>query len=179
MIGPGFAVVAGTLWSFGVAEAQDIGSEHAETLGEGRQREAPVWPPRDARTRPVDENDEIAGPGVVVVGPEPEAIPASGRVVLRNSSDANHMFGLAKLKRGKTVDDFAAWIEKLRKGNETAPPVRFNVCTESGVVGAGRAMSLRYDLPAGEYVLVCWWPDTDMENMPHVMMGMFRGVQVG
>ena len=109
----------------------------------------------------------------------PQSIATSGRLVLRNGSDANHMFGIAKLKAGKTVDDFAAWIEELKKGNETAPPVRFDVGTESGVVGAGHAMSLRYDLPAGDYVLVCWWPDTDMGNMPHVMMGMFRGVHVG
>ena len=106
----------------------------------------------------------------------PNTIPASGRVVLRNSSDANHMYGIARLADGKTVDDFAAWIEELKKGNETQPPVSFDVGTESGIVGAGKAMSLKYDLPPGDYVLVCWWPDTDMHNMPHVMMGMFKGL---
>lgn len=109
---------------------------------------------------------------------EPTILPTKGRLVLRNSSVANHMFGIAKLKRGKTVDDFATWIQQVQAGNETAPPVRFDVGTETGVVGAGRAMSMRYDLPAGKYVLVCWWPDTDMQNMPHVFMGMFRGLTV-
>ena len=117
--------------------------------------------------RAVSEHEWAAAPGT---------IPASGRLVLRNSSDANHMYGIARLADGKTVDDFAAWIEELKKGNETQPPVSFDIGTESGVVGAGRAMSLRYDLPPGDYVLVCWWPDTDMGNMPHVMMGMFKGL---
>lgn len=106
----------------------------------------------------------------------PATMPASGRVVLRNSSDANHMYGLARLADGKTVDDFAAWVEELKKGNETPPPVSWDTGVEAGLVSPGGAMSLKYDLPAGDYVLVCWWPDTSMGNMPHVFMGMFKGV---
>ena len=64
------------------------------------------------------------------------------------------------------------------QGNETRAPVRWGVGMETGVVGPDRAMSMTYDLPPGKYVLMCWWPDTDMDNMPHVFMGMYREVTV-
>lgn len=108
----------------------------------------------------------------------PKAIPGSGRLVFRNNSTDNHFLGIAKLSKGKTIADFEEWVEQLMQGNETRPPVRFDVGLDTGVVGPGRAMSLKYDLPPGKYVMVCWWPDADMDNMPHVLMGMYRGLTV-
>ena len=108
----------------------------------------------------------------------PKAIPGSGRLVLRNNSTSNHFFGMAKLRDGKTLADFDEWVENAMEGNETRAPVAWNTGLETGVVGPDRAMSLVYDLPPGKYVLMCWWPDTDMDNMPHVFMGMYREVTV-
>lgn len=108
----------------------------------------------------------------------PAAIPRSGRVVLRNNSEDNHFFGIARLKDGKTMADFERWVEQAMAGNETAGPLNWDVGVDSGVVGPGDAMSLRYSLPPGRYVMVCWWPDVDMDFMPHVFMGMYRGLRV-
>ena len=110
--------------------------------------------------------------------PEPTSIPTSGQLSLSNSSDANHMFGVAKLKKGMTVDDFAAWVKKVQNGKNAEPPVRFGVGFESGLLSPGRSMSMTYDVPAGKYVLMCWWPDADHHGMPHVFMGMYRGITV-
>lgn len=109
---------------------------------------------------------------------KPASIPRSGRLVLRNNSVDNHFFGISKLLPGKTMQDFEAWLEDAMSGVNSAPPVNFDVGLDTGVVGPGRAMSMKYDLPPGHYVMVCWWPDAEMGNMPHVFMGMYRGLRV-
>jgi hypothetical protein len=110
--------------------------------------------------------------------PNPKSIPGSGRLVLRNNSVDNHFFGISKLLPGKTMKDFKAWLDDAMNGGNSAPPVSFDVGLDTGVVGPGRAMSLKYDLPPGRYVMTCWWPDAEMGNMPHVFMGMYRGLRV-
>lgn len=106
----------------------------------------------------------------------PKRIPTKGLLRFRNASDAVHVLGLVKLKRGKTMADFEEWVEQLKQGNETPPPVNFDIGTASGVIDPDRTQSVRYDLPAGQYVMVCWWPDADMDLTPHFFMGMYRGV---
>jgi hypothetical protein len=109
----------------------------------------------------------------------PRAIPSSGRVVLRNDSEDNHFFSMARLLPGKTMKDFRAWIKGAANGEQAPPPVDEQARTlESGVISPGGAMSMHYDLPRGRYVLICWWPDADMGGMPHAFMGMYRGVRV-
>lgn len=106
----------------------------------------------------------------------PKQIPASGVLRFRNGSDANHFLGLSKLKRGKTMADFEEWVEQAKQGNETEPPVNFSAGFETGVIDPERAMSLRYQLPPGKYVMVCWWPDAAMGGAPHVFLDMYRGI---
>lgn len=106
----------------------------------------------------------------------PRRIPSSGVLRFRNASDAAHVVGMAKLKDGKTMADFEEWVEQLKQGNETPPPVRFGIGTASGVIDPGRTQSFRYDLPPGNYVVICWWPDPEMGMMPHFLAGMYRGV---
>jgi hypothetical protein len=36
---------------------------------------------------------------------------------------------------------------------------------------------LRYDLPRGEYLIACFWPDR-LTGMPHAFMGMWKLVQL-
>jgi hypothetical protein len=110
----------------------------------------------------------------------PRAIEGSGRLLLRNDSVDNHFFEIAKLQRGKTVQDFRAWIKGAQNGEQAPPPINDKVRSiDSGVISPGLAMSIPYDLPRGRYVVVCWWPDADMGGMPHAFMGMYRGVRVG
>lgn len=106
-------------------------------------------------------------------------IPRRGQILFQNRSTDNHFLEIAKLAKGKTMRDFRAWMEELKQGNETPPPVDFANSIDSGVISGGKAMSLDYRLPAGRYVILCWWSDADMGGMPHAFMGMYRGLRVG
>lgn len=126
--------------------------------------------PGQATLRAINETD---------FAKRPRSIPGSGRLIVRNNSTDNHFFGIVGLRTGKTVADFAEWIDQVMQGNEGPPPVNFAAGgLDSGVVGPGHAMSLKYDLPAGDYILVCFWPDVDADFMPHAFMGMYRGLRV-
>ena len=43
---------------------------------------------------------------------------------------------------------------------------------ETGSLSPGRSMTVDYDLPGGQYVVLCFFPDPKMGGMPHAMMGM-------
>ena len=110
---------------------------------------------------------------------DPASIPASGKVTLRNQSGSNHFFGVGRLRPGMTMADVDAWVEGVLNGEEERPPIRFGVGFESGVVGPGQSMTMSYDLPPGEYVMVCFWPMPEHDFMPHMFMGMYRQLSVG
>jgi hypothetical protein len=106
-------------------------------------------------------------------------IPTKGRIWFQNPSAAPHFIVISKLAKGKTMKDFRAWIEETKKGNETPPPLNFRIGLDTGVISTGQNMALKYSLPAGRYVMTCWWTDPDMGGMPHALMGMYRGLRVG
>jgi hypothetical protein len=109
----------------------------------------------------------------------PASIENHGVLTFRNRAEDNHFLEMAKLKPGKTVADFRRWINKAKQGqNPGPPPVNERVGLFTGVVSPGHAMSVRYSLPAGRYVMMCWWPDVDMGGMPHAFMGMYRGIRL-
>ena len=108
----------------------------------------------------------------------PRTIARRGMLTFENFASQNHFVGLVKLNKGKTVRDFAAWIEAAGQGEEGPPPVNFRVGFDGGVVSPGHTVAMNYRLPKGDYVLVCFWPDASMGGMPHAFMGMFRGVTV-
>lgn len=107
---------------------------------------------------------------------QPASIPRKGTLTFKNSALQNHFLILARLKRGKTIADFETWVEDGFKGR---PPLEFGTGLDSGVVSPGRSIAFDYKLPAGDYVMLCFWPDATMHGMPHVAMGMFRGIHLG
>jgi hypothetical protein len=46
------------------------------------------------------------------------------------------------------------------------------------VISPGRSMTVDYDLPPGQYVLLCFMPDPKMHGMPHALMGMIKMVHL-
>jgi hypothetical protein len=160
-------LTTGKYWMLDVA-TQQIRKGRILTVRVGGESVGGVLPLR-TRIRAVNEVD---------FGPAPRVIRQSGILTLRNDSAQNHFFSAAKLKRGKTMADFRAWVEDLMAGNERPAPVRWNVGFDSGVVGPDMAMAMQYRVPRGRYVLMCWWPDAEMDNMPHVFMGMYRSLRV-
>ena len=108
----------------------------------------------------------------------PKSIPRRGMLTFENFSSSDHFVALAKLRRGKTVKDFGDWLDAQMGGQNGPPPVNFGASFDSGVVSGGETVATNYRLPRGNYVLVCFWPDSDMGGMPHAFMGMYRGIKV-
>jgi hypothetical protein len=108
----------------------------------------------------------------------PKTISHKGMLTFKNYSDQNHFVALLKLNKGQTVKDFGAWVDAAMEGEEGPPPVNFRVGFDGGVVSPGHTVAMNYKLPKGNYVLVCFWPDASMGGMPHVFMGMYRGIKL-
>ncbi len=108
----------------------------------------------------------------------PKSIARRGMLTFENFSSSDHFVGMAKLRRGKTVKDFGDWLDAQMGGQNGPPPVNFGASFDSGVVSGGQTVAMNYRLPRGNYVLVCFWPDSDMGGMPHAFMGMYRGIKV-
>lgn len=100
-------------------------------------------------------------------------LPASGDVVFRNVSDQPHFVEMQRVKEGTTRRQVARALHSNKQ-----PSFALRANTDSGVLSPYRHEVLHYNLPAGEYLLACWWPDDD-SGMPHALMGMWRLVQIG
>jgi hypothetical protein len=105
----------------------------------------------------------------------PRAIPNKGLMNFKNTSSENHFIVMFKLKKGKTYADFKKWF--LAEGGPAGPPpANFEIGLDTGVLSPGHSAQFNYRLPKGDYVLLCFWPDAEMDAMPHAFMGMHRPI---
>jgi hypothetical protein len=118
----------------------------------------------DGVIRAVDENAWAKQPG---------RIPNQGKLTFRNDDANNHFVVMTKLRKGKTLKDVRRFLN-----GEGPPPVRFQHTLDTGVVSPGEEMTMKYSLPRGRYVVLCFWPDADMGGMPHALMGMIREIRL-
>jgi hypothetical protein len=107
--------------------------------------------------------------------PNPASIPNKGLLRFKNAASNNHFIVLAKLKKGMTYRDFVKWFT-TEGGPAGPPPVNFNLGLDSGVVSPGHSAVFKYNLPKGNYVMLCFWPDASMGGVPHAFMGMHRPI---
>ena len=105
---------------------------------------------------------------------KPESIPNKGMMRFKNAASQNHFIVMAKLKKGMTYKDFKKWLAAAIEGPPGPSPVKFLM--DSGVVSPGYSATFTYNLPKGNYVMLCFWPDAKMGGMPHVVMGMHRAI---
>ena len=105
---------------------------------------------------------------------KPESIPNKGLLTFKNAASQNHFIVMAKLKKGTTYQDFKKWFAAAQDGPPGPSPVNFDVGLDSGVVSPGHSATFKYNLPKGDYVMLCFWPDASMGGMPHAFMGMHR-----
>lgn len=106
-------------------------------------------------------------------------ITTHGEIHFQNLSTENHFLEVVRLAKGKTMKDLRQWIRLAKKGKQAPPPIDESAGVSTGVISPGKSMSFKYRLPAGNYALLCFWPDADMGGMPHALMGMVRGLKVG
>jgi hypothetical protein len=108
----------------------------------------------------------------------PKVIPRAGVLRFSNASEDNHFIAMAPIADGKTMKDVRRWFHKAAKGEDPgAPPFDMSAPSlDTGVLSPGHVAEQRYRMPAGRYVVTCWWPDSEMGGMPHAFMGMYRKI---
>ncbi|HEY8106327.1 MAG TPA: hypothetical protein VIE46_09480 [Gemmatimonadales bacterium] len=100
------------------------------------------------------------------------ALPA-GRHTIRveNAGSQPHEVAIIRMQPGRTPEDFAAWAEKM---SGPAPGALFGGMT--GIMPGAHAFAI-VDLPAGDYALMCFFPD-GKDGKPHFAHGMMKMIKV-
>ena len=97
-------------------------------------------------------------------------LPAAGTVKFVNQADQPHFLVLQHVKSSTTNKTVRQFIKSGAQGN---PKWVLKGSADSGVLSPGRSQLWDYDLPAGKYLVACFWPDY-FTGMPHVNMGMWK-----
>lgn len=97
-------------------------------------------------------------------------LPASGMAKFVNSADQPHFLVIQRVKDSTTNAKVRKFINAGGQGN---PPWVLKASADTGVLSPGKSQLFSYDLPAGKYLLACFWPDY-FTGMPHVNMGMWK-----
>jgi hypothetical protein len=103
--------------------------------------------------------------------------PAKGSLLFKNkrSTGVPHFIVLQQVVEGTTTDQV---LEFLQSGDECAPPWGLPAGMETGSISPGHQMTVDYDLPPGQYVVMCFFPDPKMGGMPHALMGMLEMIHL-
>lgn len=100
-------------------------------------------------------------------------LPAKGVIRFENeSTESPHFMFMQHVKEGTTRKQV---IEALQSNAQPAFGRKGMAGTD--VVGKGQEMNLSVNLPAGEYALMCFFPDPKT-GMPHALMGMVNIVHL-
>lgn len=102
-------------------------------------------------------------------------LPMKGRFAFKNKADQPHFVSLQQVAEGTTTDQVLSY---LQSGDEAPPPWALQAGMETGTLSPGRSMTVDYDLPAGQYVIMCFFPDPKMGGMPHAFMGMLKMIHL-
>lgn len=105
-------------------------------------------------------------------------LPARGTFNFKNAdSTTPHFVILQQVAEGTTTDQV---LEALRSEQQGPPPAfLLPAAMETASLSPGRAMTVDYDLPKGQYVIMCFFPDPNMGGMPHALMGMLKMIHLG
>ena len=104
-------------------------------------------------------------------------MPAKGRFLFKNKRNTGvpHFVILQQVAEGTTTDQVLAALQN-EQGPE--PTWLLPASMETGSLSPGRSMTVDYDLPAGQYVVMCFFPDPNMGGMPHALMGMLEMIHL-
>jgi hypothetical protein len=99
----------------------------------------------------------------------PTKLPASGWLRTENRADQPHFIELQHVKATTTRHQVAKWI---KSGADHKPSFQLPGSNGLGVISPGRVGAWRINMPAGRYLIACFWPDR-FSGMPHFLMGMW------
>jgi hypothetical protein len=97
-------------------------------------------------------------------------LPATGWTRIWNQSDQPHFVVFQHVKADTTARMVRRAFASMSPGQ---PPWILRANTSAGVISPFRVEILHYNLPAGKYLIACYWPDDDT-GMPHAFMGMWK-----
>jgi uncharacterized cupredoxin-like copper-binding protein len=99
-----------------------------------------------------------------------QGFTGNGVVKFTNAGTQVHEAILVKEKPGKTLNDVRSFF--LSQNPSGPPPFD----SAGGVVGIGHGQSAyqQMDLTPGKYVLVCFFPDPNKNDLPHALEGMIK-----
>ncbi len=100
-------------------------------------------------------------------------LPAKGTFLFKNADrTVPHFVALQQVAEGTTTDQVLEVLQSQEQG--PPPPFFLGAGLETASLSGGRSMTVDYDLPAGQYVVMCFFPDPHMHGMPHALMGMLE-----
>lgn len=88
----------------------------------------------------------------------------------------HHVLALP-IAAGKTIDDVKAAFASEQEPSGP-PPVDFEKAVGTAVVGPGQSEVVTWNLPAGDYAMVCFMSDYDTQGPPHASKGMLQELKV-
>jgi hypothetical protein len=96
---------------------------------------------------------------------------SAGAYDFENDGEQIHEVAVYAPADGKTVDDVKAYF-----ASPTPPAGPPPFVSSGGVTATNPGATSRFELTAGDYVLICFLPDTD--GAPHFTKGMIAAVTV-
>jgi hypothetical protein len=102
------------------------------------------------------------------------ALPHDGVVKMHNDAQEPHMFVLQHVKQSTTKKDVRDYVAS---GSQKQPSWALGESMDAGVISPGTTQVFSYKLPAGKYLIACFWPSIDT-GMPHIAMGMWKLVEL-
>lgn len=102
------------------------------------------------------------------------ALPHAGWTKFHNNAQEPHMFVLQHVKQSTTNKDVRDYASS---GSEKRPAWGLPEATGSAVISPGTTQVFHYSLPAGKYLVACFWPSKET-GMPHFSMGMWKLIEL-
>ena len=121
--------------------------------------------------------------GKIIAKPGPSwggasELPSKGRFLFKNrhSTGEPHFVILQQVAEGTTTDQVLQFLQT--DDGSAPPPWALPGGMEPGSLSSGRSLTADYDLPPGQYVIMCFFPDPEMGGMPHALMGMLEMIHL-
>lgn len=98
-----------------------------------------------------------------------------GSVIVANAGTQPHFLILSPIAAGTTKVQVGGYLQRTGAAPDAPPPpfARNGPQLGTAILSPGAQMVFSYDLPAGEYAMVCFFPDPDNGGRPQALEGLY------
>lgn len=98
-----------------------------------------------------------------------------GSVIVANAGTQPHFLILSPIRAGTTKAQVGAYLQKTGAAPDAPPPPFAGIGPQLGTatLSPGAQMAFTYDLPAGEYAMLCFFPDPTNGGQPQALEGLY------